>query len=208
MKQIISKEDVAKAMHDLAAQGKKATLATLHAALNNRGSMSTLVRLKSEIEAATQPVSDSPDALKAFREIWVLAVKEGRAQQEAINVELRENLNALAAENERLEGVTVAAHNRATELEQAASRAEAELNRVRAEQGRALDQSQAALVAAGTQAADALQKLAGVQAAHAAEVATIQKDLAAAVAKSHELELKLVRTQALAETKGAKAGKA
>jgi hypothetical protein len=205
MKQIISKEDVAKAMHDLAAQGKKATLATLHAALNNRGSMSTLVRLKAEIDAAAQPVSDSPDALKAFREMWALAVEEGRAQHEAVVAEFRENLKALASENERLEGIAIAAQNRAAELEQAASSAEAELNRVRTEQGRALDQSQSALVAASAQVADALQKLAAIQSARADEVASLQKDLAAAVAKAHELELKLVRAQVLAEANGDKA---
>jgi hypothetical protein len=56
MKQIITNEEVSKAMADLATQGKKPTLSALHAALNNRGSMSTLVRLKAEIEAAAQPM--------------------------------------------------------------------------------------------------------------------------------------------------------
>lgn len=202
MKQIISKEEVAKAMHDLAAQGKKATLATLHAALHNRGSMSTLVRLKSEIDAEAHPINDSPDALKAFREIWALAVEEGRAQQEAVVAELRENLKALAAENERLEGTAVAVQNRAAELEQAVSAAQAELNRVRTEQGRALDRSQTALVAASAQVAEALQKLAEVQAARSAEVATLQRDLAGAVKQAHELELKLVRAEALLGARG------
>jgi hypothetical protein len=39
MKQIILKDDVAKVMRDLAAQGKKPTLALLHATLQHRGSM-------------------------------------------------------------------------------------------------------------------------------------------------------------------------
>jgi hypothetical protein len=63
MKQIITKEEVGKAIIDLVGQGKKPTLAALHAALNNRGSMSTLVRLKAEIEAASQPAGDSPEGL-------------------------------------------------------------------------------------------------------------------------------------------------
>jgi len=206
MKQIISKEDVAKAINDLVAQGKKPTLAILHAALQHRGSMSTLVRLKAEVEAAAQPISDSPEALKAFREIWALAVEEGRIQQEAVTTELRENLKALAAENERLEGTAIAAQERATELEQTAFRAEAELNRVRAEQERQLSQAQAALVQASAQAAEALQKLSEVQAARSAEVATLQTDLASAVSRAHELELKLVRAQALLEAQSNKAG--
>jgi hypothetical protein len=146
------------AMRDLGDQGKKPTLALLHAALDHRGSMSTLVRLKAEIEAAAQPVSDSPEALKAFREIWGLAVEEGRTQQEAVAADLRENLKTLAAENERLDGTALAAQNRATELELAVSRAEAELNRIRTEREQALGRSQAALVQASAHAAEALQK--------------------------------------------------
>jgi hypothetical protein len=109
MKQIITKEEVSKAIADLVGQGKKPTLAALHAALNNRGSMSTLVRLKAEIDAAAQPVADSADGLRAFREVWALAVDEGRQQQEAILLEVRESVKALAAENERFEGVAIAA---------------------------------------------------------------------------------------------------
>ena len=204
MKQILSKEAVAKTMLDLADQGKKPTLAVLHAALGHRGSMSTLVRLKSEIEAAAQPVADSPEALRAFREIWALAVEEGRTQQEAVAAELRENLKTLAGENERLDGAAIAAQNRATELEQAASRADSELNRVRTEQEQALNKSQAALVQASAQAAEVLQKLAEAQAARSAETAALQSDLASAVNKAHDLELKLVRAQALLEAKGSR----
>ena len=206
MKQIISKEEVAKAIRDLAAQGKKPTLAMLHAALHNRGSMSTLVRLKAEIEAAAQPAADSPDALKAFREIWALAVEEGRLQSEAVVADLRENLRTVAVENERLDGTATAAQTRVAELEQAVSKAEGELSRVRTEQEQALGRSQAALVQASAQAAEALEKLAEVQASRSADVAGLQRDLASAVAKAHELELKLVRAQALLEAQGAKAG--
>ena len=145
--------------------------------------------------------------MKAFREIWALAVEEGRNQQEAVAAELRENLKALAAENERLDGAAVVAQNRAAELEQAVSRAEAELSRVRTEQGREVQQSQAALVQVSGQAAEALQRLAAVQAAHAGDLASLQTDLASAVAKAHELELKLVRAQALLEANSGQAEK-
>jgi chromosome segregation ATPase len=187
MKQIISKEEVAKAMRDLTAQGKKPTLAMLHAALHNRGSMSTLVRLKAEIESAAQPVVDAPDGLKAFREIWALAVEEGRLQQEAVLTELRDTVRTLAAENERLDGAAAAAQSRVADLEQAVAKAEGEWSRIRTEKEQALGRSQAALVQAGAQAAEA---------------ASSQRDLSAAVAKAHDLELKLVRAQAILEAKG------
>jgi hypothetical protein len=207
MKKIISKEEVAKAISDVAIQGKKPTLAILHAALNHRGSMSTLVRLKAEIDAAAQPESDSPKALKAFRETWALAVEEGRIQQEAVTAELRENLKALASENERLDGTAMAAQDRATELEQAASHAGEELNRIRTEQGRELSQAQAALVQASAQATEALERLSEVQANRSDEVSALQTELASAVNRAHEFELKLVRAQALLEAQGSQAEK-
>ncbi len=166
-----------------------------------RGWTSTLVPLKAEIEAAGQPISDSPKALKAFREIWALAVEEGRTQHEAIASDLRENVNAVATENERLEGIALAAQNRAAELEQAVSRAEAALSRVRTKQGRAPNQSQTALEQATAQAAQAVQTLAELQATRSAELATLQSELARAVGRAHELELKWVRAQALLEAK-------
>ena len=202
MKQIITKEEVGKAIFDLAGQGKKPTLAAVHAALNNRGSMSTLVRLKAEIEAAAQPVTDSPEGLKAFREVWALAVDEGRKQQEAVLVELRESVKALATENERLEGTALAAQNHAAEIEQAKSRAETELSRVKTHIEGEMKQAKTDLAEATTQAAGALQKLAESQAAHATQVAALQADLTAAVRKAHELELQLVRALALLEAKG------
>jgi len=208
MKQIITKEEVSKAIVDLAGQGKKQTLAALHAALNNRGSMSTLVRLKAEIEAASQPSGDSPDGLKAFREVWALAVEEGRQQQEAVLLELRESVKALAAENERLEGTALAAQNRAGELDQAKSCAETELAQFKIHVEGELKQARTAQTEGTTQAAAALQNLAEARASHAAQVATLQADLTAAVRKAHELELNLVRAEALLEAKGIQAATA
>jgi hypothetical protein len=183
MKQIISKEEVSKAILDLAGQGKKPTLAAVHAALNNRGSMSTLVRLKAEIEAAALPTTDSSEALKALREIWALAVDEGRKQQEVILGELRESLKTLAMENERLEGTSVAAQNHAFELELAKSRAETELSQATIHVEAELKEANNAFAEATIQAAGALQKLAEAQAANAAQVSALQTDLTAAVCK-------------------------
>ena len=202
MKQIITKEEVGQAVGDLVRQGKKPTLVALHAALNNRRSMSTLVRLKSEIDAAAQPATDSPDGLKAFREVWALAVDDGRQQQEAVLVEVRESVKALALENERLEGVAVAAQNLAAELDHAKSRAETELNQFKSQVECELKEARTVQAEATTQAAAALQNLAEARAAHAAQVAALQEDLAAAVRKAHQHELNLVRAEAHLEAKG------
>lgn len=201
MKQIITKDEVAKTIQDLLAQGKKPTLAAVHAALNNRGSMSTLVRLKAEIDAAAQQVTDSPNGLKAFREVWASAVEEGRKQNEALLDELRESIKALATENERLEGTALAAQNRAADLDLAKTRTETELSRVKSHVDAELQQAKSAFSEASTQAAAALQKLAAAQAAHSTEVATLQANLTNAVRKAHEFELQLVRATALLEAK-------
>jgi len=204
MKQILTKDEVAKTIQNLLGQGKKPTLATVHAAMNNRGSMSTLVRFKAEIDAAAQSQADSPDALKAFREVWALAVEEGRKQQNAVLADLRESVKALATENERLEGTAIAAQNHAGDLEDGRTRAERELQQIRARVDGELQQAKTAFSAASTQAADALQKLAEAQAAHAAQIATLQADVTSAVRKAHELELQLVRAKALLEAKSVK----
>jgi hypothetical protein len=39
--------------------------------------MSTLVRLKTEIETAANTANDSAEGLKAFRAVWSTAVEEG-----------------------------------------------------------------------------------------------------------------------------------
>jgi len=202
MKQIILKDDVAKAMRDLAAQGKKPTLALLHAALQHRGSMSTLIRLKAEVESEAQPVTESPEALKTFREVWALAVEEGRSQQESVIVELRETVKSLSAENERLDGTAIAAQERAEELQLAATRLETEFKRAIAATERRGSEAQEAALKAKNETAEALQTLAKTQTEKSVEIAYLQSDLAKAVAKAHELELKLVRAQALLEAKG------
>jgi predicted nuclease with TOPRIM domain len=202
MKQVITKEDVSKAICDLTAQGKKTTIAAIHAALSYRGSMSTLVRLKTEIETAANTANDSAEGLKAFRAVWSAAVEEGRKEQEAKIAELRECLNSLATENERLDGVAMAAHNHANELEVEKSRAETELRQVKARVEAELDQARAAAAQVETRATDALQKLADSQAMHATQMAAMQTDRDNAANKAHDTELKLVRALAFLGARG------
>jgi chromosome segregation ATPase len=186
MKQVLTRDEVARAIKDLESQGKKVTCTSLHAALGNRGSMSTLLRLKAEIEGTPAPVTDSPAALKLFREVWASAVAEGRQQQDALVSQLREELTAVAVENERLEGLA---------LESVKRREDAEAERDRSVEEHRL--AQADLVKAASQAQQVLEKLADERATHATEMAALRQQLAEAVQKTHELELRLVRFEGL-----------
>jgi hypothetical protein len=189
MKQLLVKDDVAKALKDLGTQGKKVTLTSLHACLGNRGSMSTLVRLKTELEGTPPPIADSPAGLKTFREVWALAVTEGRQQQEAVIAQLREELKAVATENERLDGLAV-------EFSHAKETAETERDSLLAEQ-RTL---QAGLVKGAEQTNQVLEELAEERAARARELAAMRQELAKEVQKVHQMELELVRIKPIDDT--------
>ena len=208
MKQILAKEDVERAMADLSAKGRKTTLAALHAALDHRGSMSTLIRLKAEIEAPPSALRDSEEALNAFRQLWNTAQEDARKQQGATIADLQETLKMLATENERLDGVAAAAERRCAELEQAKSAAETEALQIRAKIESDLSRAQGALSDANAQAARALEKLAKVQSEHAAELADMQRKLSETLAKAHDQEIRLVRAEASATAKAAARPKA
>ena len=117
MKAILTKDDVAAAISKLKAAGKKTTLQAIHAALDNRGSISTLVRLKAEVEAGAVAERDSEEGLRAFRDLWALAIDEGKKVKEAEIAELREALDATADEAERAQGETLAVRERLTAIE-------------------------------------------------------------------------------------------
>lgn len=197
MKQLLTQNDVTTAIAGLVAQGKKPTIAAIHAAVG-KGSMSTLLRIKAELDTAaqTQPVTDTPEAQQAFRTVWTLAVDQGRKQNEAIVAELRDNVRALAVENERLDGEAASARSRVAELERSQARAEGDRQA-----------AQSALSEATSQAARALHQLAESQAAHASDIASLQAKLDAAVQKAHGLELELVRSQARLESKSEETAK-
>jgi chromosome segregation ATPase len=199
MKQVITKEEVSKAIAQLKEQGKRPTLAAIHARLNNRGSMSTLVRLKSELEASTIPATDSAEGLKSFREIWALAVAEGRGAQEQLIDELRGNVNSMAAENERLEERLVAGEQQLDELNRAKLLIESELRDYRTRVQVEIDAARATAAEATANASDALARLSERQADHRKQMAALQSERDDAVRKAHEMEMKLVRALALLE---------
>jgi len=201
MKQILKKEDVAKAMADLVANGKKPTLAAIHAALGNRGSTSTLIKLKTEIDTAANTVPDSDEALQSFREIWALAMEEGRKQNEVKVSELTANIKVVCQENERLEGEAIALKDQVASLEKEKSNLETGSAKVKAELESQLNQAQGALVEAGGHARKAFEQLAQTQSAHAAELTALRVERDSAMEKSRVTELELAVCKARMEAK-------
>lgn len=197
MKKILTKEDVADAMARLASQGKKPTLTALHAALEHRGSMSTLVRLKAEIDGEGQAAKESSEAFQAFKQIWALARNEGRTEQSLNLAEQQSNFEVLAVENERLEGQVAAAIQQAEHLNESRASAEAECRRIEQE----MYQMATALKDAGLKLASVSQDLADTRASHAKETAALREELGAVRSDAHEMELQLVRIRALQESK-------
>ncbi len=191
MKQVITKADVEKAINELKTQGKKITLGTIHAALNHRGSITTVMNLRNEIEAASLKQTHSPEAIRAFHEVWAIAVEEGRKQQQGLIEGLQEDLRTMGAMNDSLTGEASTANTRAIEFGQ-----------IKASLEEKLALSQAALADAGTQAAHALKNLAETQAASSAHIASLQAELKAAVQMAHDFELQLARALAHLEAKG------
>ena len=195
MKPIITKENVSQAVQSLKAVGKKPTIAAIHAALGNRGSLSTVVKLKAEMEADSLAQGDSPEGLKAFRELWALALEEGRKQKEIEAEELRQALDAFAAENEKLDGQVAAATNRIVEVEKQRDGMVAEL-------AKANDQVTVARATGEQNAnklAEALERIAKLQEAQAKELADLRQQLSSAEKQAHALELKLARAEAKLE---------
>lgn len=116
MKATITKQAVAEAIKALTDSGKKPTLAAIHAALGGKGSITTLVKLKGELDQEASTPQDSTEGLAQFRSLWAAAVAEGKASMESQMQELRAGLEAVSLENERLEAAAIAAEARLAEL--------------------------------------------------------------------------------------------
>jgi chromosome segregation ATPase len=117
MKALITKQDVVTAIEEIKASGRKPTIANIHAALGGRGSLTTVVKLKAEIEADGVAANDSAEGLQAFRDLWALAREEGRKTGAAEVAELRAGLDAMAVEAGRLEAEVETATRRVVEIE-------------------------------------------------------------------------------------------
>jgi chromosome segregation ATPase len=199
MNAVLTKEKVAKAIADLIANDKKPTLAAVHAALGNRGSTSTLIRLKAEIDAAATTVPDSDEGLKTFREVWALAMDEGRKANQALVNELVANIQVVCQQNEKLEGEAVGLENRIGSLEKEKSLLEIGLAKEKTELENQLNRAQAALVEANGRASQAFEQLSQAQTGHAAELTALRADLDQAVERLHATELELAACKARLE---------
>lgn len=191
MKAIINKQDIATAIEELKASGRKTTIANIHAALGGRGSLTTIVKLKAEIEADGVAANDSEEGLKAFRDLWALAREEGRKAGEAEAAELRAGLDTMASEAGRLETEVETSTRRVVEIATQRDNLVADLSRA--------NEQTIAARAAGEQAAsklaETLSKLTDMQTSHLAESKASADRLADCQARGHQLELQLARTE-------------
>lgn len=203
MKAIITKQEVAKAIDSLKATGKKPTLQAIHAVLGNKGSLSTVQKFRSEIEADTVTEQDSEEGLQVFRQLWAAAVQEGKTQKEAECGELREALDAMAAESEQASGELVAAQGRVAEIEAQRDGLISDLAKA-SEQvtvARAAGEQAASKLAASLERITELQtghaaELTSLRSNHADETATLRTQLAASEKQAHETALTLARAEA------------
>jgi hypothetical protein len=182
-------------MDSLQAAGKKATLVALHAALGNRGSITTLVKIKAEIDAETLQQQDSEEGLKTFREVWALAVEEGRRQNAGECAELREAIGMLTTESEQAEGELAQGHEHLCDVE-------AQRDSLLAQVAIANEQAVAAHAAADQNAAkvaEVMEHRDKLRIEHAQEVSRLRSELETAQNRARELDLALARSEALRE---------
>ncbi len=195
MKPIITRDQVSTAIDSLKATGKKPTLVAIHAALGNKGSLSTLVKIKAEIDAEQVRQHDSEEGLKAFREVWAAAVEEGRKQKESECDELRQALEGLASENQSLSGQQAAISERLAVTEQQRDQLLSEL-RTASEQ---ITAARAAGEQHASRLADALTKLGEVQTVHTTEIGALRQQISDGKDENHRLALALARAEAKLE---------
>jgi len=200
MKVIITKDDVAGAIQKLKASGKKTTLQAIHAALGNRGSISTLVKLKAEIEAGAVAVRDDEEGLKAFRDLWALAIDEGKKVKDAEIAELREALDAIADEAEKAQGETLAVRERLTAIEAQRDSLISDLAAANA----AVTASRADGAEHSSKIADVLERVAKLQESHAHDRHRLELEIRTEHDRAHKLEIELAKLQAVSEAAKAK----
>ena len=103
MKAVLTETDVKNAIHSLTTAGRKVTLAALHAAVGNRGSITTLVKLKAQLEKSSEEPETSEEAKEAFRLLWAAGLEAGQKINDDEIADLKATVAALTEENEALE---------------------------------------------------------------------------------------------------------
>jgi gamma-glutamylcysteine synthetase len=196
VQQLISRDEVAAAMKQLAGEGKKPSATAIRAVLG-RGSLSTVIKLKGEIESAVDSPPESEEGRRLFQKTWETAVAEGRRQVQEHLETARIDLQTAVAEVERLEGdlVGLRAANDAMQIELRQARAEAAAASEQALAARAANES-----AANERAALSTQ-IAELYRSHAEAVAGLNAQLTAAQGRAHRFEVELARAQALLDVR-------
>lgn len=192
MKPVITKDAVADAIKKLQDQGQKVTLQAIHAALGGKGSLTTLVKLRAEIEAEATTPTDSAEGLAQFRQLWAAAVSEGRRQMEAQLAELRASLDAVTAENERLEAAAIADADRVGELQARLDSLVGEISQA----NRAATEARAGAASASSQLAQALADVSAVRAEYLSAVTAHARETGAARDRWHALEVEKAKLTA------------
>ena len=185
MKAVISKEAVADAIKQLNDKGQKPTLAAIHAALGGKGSLTTLIKIKAELEQAATAPQDSAEGLNQFRALWAAAVTEGRKEMEGQAAELRAGLDALSVENERLEAAAIADAARVAEIMGQRDKLVDELSQA----NKAATEARAAGADAANRLAAALGEIAQIRAEYLQAVTTAARDLASARDLAHSAQI-------------------
>lgn len=204
MKAIITTEDVAATIQQLRAAGKNPSIAAIHAALGNKGSLTTVMKLKRDVEQGTSPaVPDDSEALAHFRQLWQAAVSIGRQQRDVELAEQNDTVDALATENTRLEAACIGMGERISELSQQRDQLIADL----AQAQRDVATAQAAGQTHAASAAEALGRLADwqrgaeiaaaeIRERHAADLATAHKRGVDAEHEAHQVKIQLATAKA------------
>jgi len=185
MKPIITREGVADAIKKLNEAGQKATLSAIHAALGGKGSLSTLIKFKAELEQQATTPQDSAEGLTQFRALWAAAVGEGRKQLETQIGEIRAGLDALTAENERLEAAAIADANRLDEIQGQRDKLIDELSQA----NKAATEARAAGEQHAVKLAHALEQIQTTQRHSMEEYKSLQAQITAWKEKAHALEV-------------------
>lgn len=185
MKQLVSRKDVERAIDELTKAGKKATIASIYASVGGRGSLTTILKLKNEIGADRNLEKDKAKVLEVFHQLWPLALDEARQECTAEIEDMRSTIQALANENEAMEGAASVHEDAIRKVADQRDSLMLELSATRANADQYVQQL------AATQ-----EKMEALREAHESEGAKLQDDLKSERERNRELEIKCARAEA------------
>ena len=192
MKQIVNRKDVERAIDDLTKTGKKATIASIHASVGGRGSLTTILKLKQEIDAERNLEKDKAKVLEVFHQLWPLALDEARQECTAEIEDMRSTIQALANENEAMEG-SASVHEDA--IRKVADQRDSLMLEL-SESNKQLTATRANADQYVQQLAAMQEKMEALREAHESETAKLQNDMEFERERNRGLEIKCARAEA------------